>query len=57
MYLNSRIPLFRYFGGTLDLKSLEGWGEPQCWPALELFADASLGSDVFLKLRCLDESI
>ncbi|KAK0228194.1 hypothetical protein IW262DRAFT_1471903 [Armillaria fumosa] len=30
----------RYFGGTLDLKSLEGWG-----------------SDVFLKLRCLDESI
>ncbi|PBK96458.1 P-loop containing nucleoside triphosphate hydrolase protein [Armillaria gallica] len=30
----------KYFGGTLDLKSLEGWG-----------------SDVFLKLRCLDESI
>ncbi|KAK0502892.1 hypothetical protein EDD18DRAFT_1316954 [Armillaria luteobubalina] len=47
----------KYFGGTLDLKSLEGWGEPQCWPALELFSDASLGSDVFLKLRCLDESI
>ncbi|KAG7452912.1 26S proteasome subunit P45 [Guyanagaster necrorhizus] len=30
----------KYFGGTLDLKSLEGWG-----------------SDVFVKLRCLDESI
>ncbi len=29
----------RYFGGSLDLFSLEGWG-----------------SDVFLKLRCLDEA-
>ncbi|KAJ7081548.1 atypical/PDHK/BCKDK protein kinase [Mycena crocata] len=29
----------KYFGGSLDLMSLEGWG-----------------SDVFLKLRCLDEA-
>jgi len=29
----------RYFGGSLDLMSLEGWG-----------------TDVFLKLRCLDEA-
>lgn len=29
----------KYFGGSLDLLSLEGWG-----------------SDVFLKLRCLDEA-
>ncbi|KAF8738588.1 hypothetical protein AX14_010892 [Amanita brunnescens Koide BX004] len=30
----------RYFGGSLDLLALEGWG-----------------SDVFLKLRCLDEAV
>lgn len=29
----------RYFGGSLDLFALEGWG-----------------TDVFLKLRCLDEA-
>jgi 26S proteasome regulatory subunit T1 len=32
------LTLNRYFGGSLDLLSLDGWG-----------------SDVFLRLRCLDE--
>ena len=32
-------PLFRYFGGSLDFVSLDGWG-----------------SDVYLKLRCLDDA-
>ncbi|TFK42821.1 hypothetical protein BDQ12DRAFT_696253 [Crucibulum laeve] len=39
LYAKSVIFRDRYFGGSLDLLSLEGWG-----------------SDVFLKLRCLDEA-
>jgi hypothetical protein len=47
--------LSRYFGGSLKLVSLNGWGE------LKSFLLVTLpfiypGCDVFLKLRCLDEA-
>ena len=48
--------LDRYFGGSLDLLSLEGWGrlnELSC----DMVTDPCVGSDVFLKLRCLDEAV
>lgn len=39
IFLYPLINIVRYFGGSLDIFALEGWG-----------------SDVFLKLRCLDEA-
>ena len=50
----------RYFGGSLDFKSLDGWGTFSLaslgW-AIKLMAtfSCSIGSDVFIKLRCLDD--
>jgi 26S proteasome regulatory subunit T1 len=46
----------KYFGGSLDVVTLHGWGacnrNPTCYFSLMKFQ----GSDVFVKLRCLDEA-
>lgn len=48
----------RYFGGSLDFFSLEGWGKA-CFSFVlvcSLTGLLNVGSDVYLKLRCLDEA-
>lgn len=47
--------MHRYFGGSLDLYALDGWGE-YILSHEHIFIDSMTGSDVFLRLRCLDEA-
>lgn len=46
----------RYFGGSLDLFSLDGWGESSCMSHIHYINSAAIGTDALLKLRCLDEA-
>lgn len=49
-----------YFGGSLDLFSLDGWGEwcsDEPYPLTNTFLSTSIiGTDALLKLRSLDEA-
>ena len=49
-------PTTRYFGGSLDLFSLDGWGEYCAYHGIAGSQKDASGSDVYLKLRCLDEA-
>jgi 26S proteasome regulatory subunit T1 len=47
----------KYFGGSLEFVPLDGWGEiNQNDSALNRRMMSHTGSDVFVKLRCLDEA-
>lgn len=46
----------RYFGGELDLISMDGWGKSIFLFFNVLSKSICLGTDVFVKLRCLDEA-
>ncbi|KAF5386703.1 hypothetical protein D9615_001734 [Tricholomella constricta] len=46
----------KYFGGSLDLMSLEGWGKKFRFRIETSLDILETGTDVFLKLRCLDEA-
>lgn len=52
-------PRTRYFGGSLEFVSLDGWGEiSNCVDLMHRLIDlvTFAGSDVFVKLRCLDDA-
>ena len=46
----------RYFGGSLEIMSLEGWGQLGLFLFLIRKVEGFTGSDAYLKLRCLDEA-
>ena len=55
LYLHAYNP-HRYFGGSLDFLSLDGWGKYFTTQLLIRPNARLIGSDVFIKLRCLDSA-